>query len=112
VGRKRGAPPGNQNARKHGFYSKVLTEAEQIELQEAATLEGLDNEIAILRVKLQQLLQNHPERIDLQLQAANILARLIRTRYNITPEQKKSLKEAIATVIKDIAIPLGVKFIP
>lgn len=112
MGRKRGAPPGNQNARKHGFYSQALTQAEQLELQEAATVEGLDNEIAILRVKLRQLLENYPDRIDLQLQAANVLARLIRTRYNITPEQKKTLKEAIATIITEVAIPLGVKFIP
>jgi hypothetical protein len=28
--RKRGALKGNQNARKHGFYSKVLDEAEQL----------------------------------------------------------------------------------
>jgi len=26
---KRGAPKGNQNARKHGFYSPVLTEEEK-----------------------------------------------------------------------------------
>ena len=28
---KRGAPKGNQNARKHGFYSKVLDESEQLD---------------------------------------------------------------------------------
>lgn len=108
----RGAQPGNQNARKHGFYSKVLDEAEQMELQEAADIEGLDDEIAILRLKLRHLLEEHPDRVDLQTQLANTLARLIRTRYNITPEQKNTLKEAIATVLKDVAVPLGIKFIP
>jgi len=33
VVKKRGAPEGNQNARKHGFYSKVLDEAEQLDLE-------------------------------------------------------------------------------
>ncbi len=110
--RKRGAPPGNQNARKHGFYSKVLDEAEQLDLEEAAGIEGLDNEIAILRVKLRQLLEHHPDRIDLQLSAASTLARLMRTRYNITPEQKKDLKQAITTILRDVALPLGIKFLP
>jgi len=109
---KRGAQPGNQNARKHGFYSRALDEAEQIQLEEAAHIEGLDDEIAVLRLKFRQLLANHPERIDLQIKLANTLARLIRTRYNITPEQKNTLREAIATVLKDVAIPLGVQFIP
>jgi len=110
--RRRGAQPGNQNARKHGFYSRALEEAEGLELAEAAEVEGLDGEIAVLRLKLRQLLQDHPERIDLQIRLANTLARLIRVRYNITPEQKNTLKEAIATVLKDVAIPLGVQFIP
>lgn len=109
---KKSAPPGNQNARRHSFYSEALTEAEQLELAEAASIEGLDDEIAVLRLKLRQLLENHPERIDLQLKLANTLARLVRTRYNITPEQKNTLKEAIATVLKDVAVPLGIKFIP
>lgn len=109
--KKRGAPPGNQNARKHGFYSQTLDEAEKLELEEASTLDGLDAEIAILRVKLKQLIENYPKRIDLQMQAANTLARLLRTRYSITNEQKKTLKEAITTVLKEVALPLGVKFI-
>ncbi|HJX70032.1 MAG TPA: hypothetical protein VJ441_02945, partial [Dehalococcoidia bacterium] len=89
-----------------------LDEAERIELEEAATIEGLDNEIAILRVKLRQLLEQYPERVDLQMRAVNMLAQLIRTRYNITTEQKKSLKQAITTVLQEVALPLGIKFLP
>ena len=33
--RKRGAPRGNQNARKHGFYSRVLSDDEQQDLEQA-----------------------------------------------------------------------------
>lgn len=32
---KRGAPTGNQNARKHGFYSRVLDEEEQLDFEQA-----------------------------------------------------------------------------
>ena len=108
---KKGAPKGNQNARKHGFYSQALNEAERLELEQAGGVDGLDEEIAILRVKLKNLLENHPENIELALEAANTIARLVRTRYNITKEQKKSLKEAIAKVLCEIAIPIGVKAI-
>ncbi|GAJ06104.1 unnamed protein product, partial [marine sediment metagenome] len=48
VERKRGAPKGNQNARKHGFYSKVLAEAEQFDFELASGVEGIDDEIALL----------------------------------------------------------------
>jgi len=105
---KRGAPKGNQNARKHGFYSRALTEAEKIELDEAALVEGLDQEIALLRIKLRELVENEPERIDLHFEAANTIAKLVKTRYQISKEQKRSLKEAIAKVLTEVAVPLGI----
>lgn len=107
--KSKGAPRGNQNARKHGFYSQVLDEAEKLHLDEALTVEGIDEEIAILRVKLLQLIDEHPDRIDMQVIAANTIARLIRTKFNITAGQKKSLKEAITKVLTEIAIPIGIK---
>jgi len=106
--RKRGAPPGNKNAVKHGFYSKALLEAERITLQEAVKVEGVDEEIALLRYKLAELVENYPDRIDLQVETASAIARLVRTRYQISKEQKKSLKEAIARVLTEVAVPLGI----
>jgi hypothetical protein len=91
-----------------GFYSRALDEAEKLELEEASHVEGIDEEIALLRVKLRELLAEQPERIDLHFEAANIIARLVRTRYQITKEQKKSLKEAIQKVLTEVAVPLGV----
>jgi hypothetical protein len=109
--KKKGAQPRNQNARKHGFYSAILSDAEKSLLERAAGLEGLDEEIAVFRIKLREIMLNHPEDIQLALDAANTLTRLIRTRYNITSGQKKSIKEAITKVITDIAVPLGVKIL-
>ena len=106
---KKGAPKGNQNARKHGFYSHALSEAEQVKLEQARGIEGIDEEIAILRLKFREVIEKEPDRLDLHMEAANTIARLVRTRYNISKEQKKSLKEAIAKVLIEVAIPLGVK---
>lgn len=106
--RKKGGQPANQNARKHGFYSKLLDEAEQLDFELAAGVEGIDDEIALLRVKIKSILENDPENIRLIMDATNTLARLIRTRYNITKDEKKGLKEAIGNVLKDIALPLGI----
>jgi hypothetical protein len=105
---KRGAPKGNQNARKHGFYSKVLDEAEKLDFELATGVEGIDDEIALLRVKIKSLIAHDPNNIKLIMEATNTLARLVRTRYNITKEQKKGLKEAIGNVLRDIALPLGI----
>ena len=106
--RKRGAPKGNQNARKHGFYSRVLSREEQQDLEQAILTDGLDEEIALLRVKLKSLLKYDPENVKLIMQATNTLARLIRTRYRIGRDDKIGLKDAIGNVLRDIALPLGI----
>src|SRR4030042_2680987 len=94
-----------QKNKKPGFYAQALDEAEKLVLEEARDIEGLDEEIAILRVKLRKLIQNDPDRFDLHLKVTNTIARLVGIRYDITKEQKKSLKEAITRVLTDIAIP-------
>jgi CRISPR/Cas system CSM-associated protein Csm2 small subunit len=91
-----------------GFYSLALEEAEKLELEEASDIEGIDEEIALLRVKLRELLEEQPDRIDLHFEAANIIARLVKTRYQISKEQKRSLKEAIQKVLTELAVPMGV----
>ncbi len=109
--RNRGGQPGNRNAVKHGFYARVLDETEKLEMEQAREVQGLDEEIALLRLKLRQIITMHPDRIDLQLEAVTVLTRLMRTRHHITPEQHGALKAAIKTVLRDVAVPLGVKVI-
>ena len=42
------------------------------------------------------------------MEAANTIARMVKTRYQISKEQKNSLKEAIAKVFTEVAGPLGI----
>ena len=100
---KKGSPKG----KRRGFYDKVLDEAERLDFELAAGVEGFDDEIALLRVKIKSLLANDPENIKLLMEATNTLVRLVRARYKINQEQKQGLKEAIENVLRDIAIPLG-----
>lgn len=106
--RKRGAPRGNQNARKHGFYSRVLDESEQLDFALATGVEGIDDEIALLRVKIKSLVAHDPDNITLIMQAINTLARVVSARYNLSKHDKQGLKEAIGNVLRDVALPLGI----
>ena len=106
--RKKGASKSNQKAKKPGLYSRALDEADQLDFELAVGVNGIDDEIALLRVKIKSILSHDPENIKLIMQATNTLARLVKTRYNISKEQKKGLKEAIGNVLKDVALPLGI----
>jgi hypothetical protein len=101
---KRGTTKGKQPS----FYVKVLDEAERLDFELASGVEGIDDEIALLRVKIKSLLESEPENIRLIMQVTNALERLVRTRYKISKEQRKGLKEAIGNVLRDIALPLGI----
>ena len=81
--RKSGGQPGNQNARKHGFYSKHFTPDQLKQLEDADDLRDLGPEIALLRVKLNALLDDPEVSTELLLRAVNSLARLmaIQRRY-------------------------------
>jgi len=105
AGRKRKSP---KETRQPAFYAKVLDEAERLDFELASGVNGIDDEIALLRVKIKSILEHDPENVKLIMQATNALERLIRTRYKISREQRKGLKEAIGNVLKEVALPLGI----
>ena len=49
---------GNQNARTHGFYSSRVTENEQDSFLHAIRLNGLQGEIALLRLRIRRIVAN------------------------------------------------------
>lgn len=74
-------------------------------------VEGLDDEIAMLRVRIKSVLRHDPNNMKLITQATNALAKLVSTRYNISKDDKNGLREAINNVLNDVALPLGIGFI-
>ncbi len=106
--KKAGVSKSKQGVKVQGFYSKVLDEAEKLDFELASGVQGIDDEIALLRVKIKSILGDDPKNVKLLVEMTNALERLIRTRYKITKEQRKGLKEAISNVLRDIALPLGI----
>lgn len=106
--KRRGAPKGTRKLENRSFYQKVLDEAERMDFELASGVNGIDDEIALLRVKIKSLLEKDPENIKLTMQATNTLARMVKTSYKMSKEQRKGLKEAIGNVLRDVALPLGI----
>jgi hypothetical protein len=61
--RPRGAPPGNLNALKHGFYSRGFRKMDIDDL-DAMLEDGLDSEINMLRVSTRRLLELTQDNAD------------------------------------------------
>lgn len=89
-----------------------MDEAEGLDFELAQGVQGIDDEIALLRLKIKSLLENDPENVKLIMEATSTLARLVMTRYKITASQKKALTDAIGNVLANLALPLGIKYLP
>jgi hypothetical protein len=109
----RGAPKGNTNALKHGFYSRNFRRLEASDL-EAALSNGLSDEITMLRVALRRLFDlsegfTTPDDATKILTTLGLtcthLANLLRTEKLFTGELK-STDDAITTAISQLMLEL------
>jgi uncharacterized protein YjcR len=82
-----GAPRGNQNARKYGFYSRFLDKSQRSCLSQSDAIKGLDEEINELRLKIRKLLENYPENVRLLYLAAGALNHLLAIRSKLKVEK-------------------------
>lgn len=106
--RKRGAPKGNQNALKHGYYSRAFNEAEQSDFDLAVGMEGISEEIALLRFEIKKAVSGGDIKNLMPLvKAAFALEKLLRTDHRLFMEKQKGLKAAFNNVIRDVLVPLG-----
>ena len=93
-------PDGRASAR--NFYRQALSEAEQEELGEAQEIEGLDDEIALLRVRLKRALEERPDDVQLLVKGLDILVRAVGARYRLSPKSRKDLAENLAAALNSL----------
>jgi hypothetical protein len=105
IQRKPGAQPGNQNALKHGFYSKALPHQDKLALAAASGLDGLDQELAVLRIKFRDLLTEDGQNLQLINQTASTLARLYHIKNIFSAADSAKLEAALNTVLESFLIP-------
>jgi len=99
--RNRGGQQGNQNARKHGFYSGALTPSELCEFWNITNLNSLDPPIAVLRVKLQSFLRHDPGNRRVLKEATRLLTKWYSAKCNLDEEDTCYLKNFIWSIFKN-----------
>jgi hypothetical protein len=98
--RKRGGQKGNRNARKHGFYSGNLSPAETSQLWNITNLEGVDPELAFLRVKLQSSLQHDPGNRRVISEASGLLVKWYSADYQLDATDRNYLKTVVENLLE------------
>jgi hypothetical protein len=104
IKRKRGGQKGNGNARKHGFYSAALSPAETSQLLDIVNLEGVDPEVALIRVKLQSSLQHDPGNRRVIREASRLVVKWYSENYGLDATTGSYLKSVVQDLLETASI--------
>ncbi|MGD8491767.1 MAG: hypothetical protein PVG54_16115 [Anaerolineae bacterium] len=114
-------PPGNQNARTHGFYSRVIHDHELADLLQHAGASALESEIAIARVALRRLFDYLAHTQDLRpldyarlasvaFHGVRTIARLLRDHHTLTGAAgQDEWSQAINQALDELSAEWGVE---
>ena len=84
------------------FYRQALTEAEQVELSQAQEVEGLDDEIALLRVRLKRGVMERPQDLPLLVRGLDLLVKAVAARYRLSPKARRDLADNLAATLNSL----------
>lgn len=93
-----------QRRRARSFYREALNEAEKWE--RARQMEGLDEEIALLRVRLKETLEERPQDMQLIAKGVDLLVKAVAAKYRLSPKAQRELSDSIAGVVRSIGTVL------
>jgi hypothetical protein len=88
------------------FYREALKAAEQVQLDAASEVEGLDDEIALLRVRLRGVADKHRDDFPLLLRGVELLVKAVSVRYRLSKEAEQDLAASLAGVIRGVGVQL------
>jgi hypothetical protein len=117
--RRRGAPLGNLNNFKHGFYSRRLKKRD-ITGVESTDVAGLVEEIALIRVYTRRLIESfdpngdfyeHADLLRILCVASSAITRIIRAQYLIS-STGSGIDDEIAEAIRQVNAELHAKLTP
>jgi hypothetical protein len=94
------AAAARQSAR--NFYRRALDQAERLDLEAAQEVEGLDDEIALMRVRLKRAVEEHPEDVQLLVKGLDILVRAVGARYRLSAKSRRDLAENLAATLNSL----------
>ena len=96
------APQPDSGSSLRNFYEDALSEAEKEELPLAEHVEGLDQEIAVLRVRLKAAMRERPQDLPLIARGLEMLVKAVAARYRLSPKARRDLADNLSAVIDSL----------
>ena len=84
------------------FYAEALTEAERSDLPPALEVDGVDQEIAVLRLRLRSMLEERPDDLTLMFKGIELLTKAVAARYRLSKRAERDLAASMANVVRSL----------
>lgn len=82
------------------FYEKALTQAERHDFPVALEVEGVDQEIAVLRLRLRTALEDRPADLQLMLRGVVMLVQALGAKYRLPKADQDAILDAVSGEIE------------
>ncbi len=83
------------------FYEEALSQAEQVALSQARDMEGLDEEIALLRVRLRAMAEDQ-ENVAPFLKTMELLVKAVGAKYRLSKKSQDDLLQSVMGVLEGV----------
>lgn len=93
----------HQRRRRGNFYRRLTAEVEPAMLTAAARTEGLNDEVALVRVLLGRHLAEHPENLELTIKGMHLLVRMVTAQHQLSGADAAELNERVDQVARHFA---------
>jgi hypothetical protein len=89
-----------RSRRTRPFYERALSAAEREGLDEARALHGIDEEVALLRLRLREALAGQPEDWDVLLGGVRLLIQALLAQRRLSGQQAEDLSEHLVVLLE------------
>ena len=94
------------------FYASRMTRTDKKRLADAQVVRGLNDEIALLRLKLGNLVDNDPNNIPLIFKGADLIVRAVAAKTRVSKDSPEDSEQGIYNMLKAASEHFGLTRIP
>ena len=98
--------PGRRHRRPVNLYKSVIEESDAAVLTAAESMEGLTDEVAVLRVLLLRQLAANPDSLDLTIKGMHLLVRMVATQAQLSGEDAAQLTQRMEELANHFAVAI------
>ncbi|MGE0227957.1 MAG: hypothetical protein AB7I38_05240 [Dehalococcoidia bacterium] len=97
-------------ATRPAFYESALSRAERDDFGVARSVDGLQEEIAILRLRLREALGEHPGDLDIVERGVRLLVQSLLAEHRLSSKEARNITETLTGLAEQLMVSFTEQF--